>query len=160
MRNTPIENTSVAEDDMRIALRVAAACMLLLGLSGTLQPAHAGKVTLSGTHSAADIKTHCDAVGGQFTQADAGYGCAGPGGQVNCSNKGKCTGTCPNCGSRARPGGANGVLPQSGGGRVQSVGSQFHLKGNPGFAAASINSVRISDGHASTTFSRSVGGRH
>jgi hypothetical protein len=108
---------------MRHAFALAAACLLLLGSSIPPNQAYAKTVTLSGTHSASEIRAKCDAAGGSFTSADSGYGCAGPGGTVNCNTKGKCTGSCGRCGRAAPTGGIGGIVAQPGrGGTLVGAG--------------------------------------
>ena len=70
--------------------------------------AWAGKVKISGTHSAAEIEATCNKVMGAFLPGGPGgsYSCEGPGGVVTCNKKGKCVGTCELCGARIVPSGA------------------------------------------------------
>jgi hypothetical protein len=68
----------------------------------------AGTVSVSGTHSADQIKQTCDKVDGTFTETGGSYGCSKVcgGGTTLCSvdcKDGKCTGTCPKCGERRLP---------------------------------------------------------
>jgi hypothetical protein len=65
--------------------------------------ASAGRVRISGTHSADEIKGTCDSVGGIFNSSGDHYNCTNPCGDsvctVACVN-GTCTGSCPSCGRR------------------------------------------------------------
>jgi hypothetical protein len=89
-----------------------AACLLLAASMFLPSPAQAGRVKLSGTHSASEIKSKCDASGGDYIQPDSNhYSCVGPGGQVTCTS-GKCNGTCPSCGHSSAS--INRVLPPRG----------------------------------------------
>jgi hypothetical protein len=68
-------------------------------------PASAGKIKLSGTHSADEIRTACANVDGSFVEGKGNYSCINNCGgeicEVNCSAKNQeCTGTCPKCGRR------------------------------------------------------------
>jgi len=67
----------------------------------------AGQVSISGTHSADEIKQTCDRVDGSFTETGNSYACTTTCGNnetcnVECKS-GKCTGTCPKCGERSLP---------------------------------------------------------
>jgi hypothetical protein len=67
-----------------------------LALSGT--PATAKEVSISGTHSAGEIRDKCDAAGGVYSgPGSKGYGCANSdkGTQIRCDNKGHCVGFVP-----------------------------------------------------------------
>jgi hypothetical protein len=62
----------------------------------------AGTVQVSGTHSAGDIKSHCDKAGGVFFGGgEGGYGCTSAKGEINCTGTGSCTGSCATCGKAA-----------------------------------------------------------
>src|SRR5262249_4019093 len=70
----------------------------------------AAKVSIGGTHSRSEIQATCGAVGGDFFSIEGGnYGCTKEcaGGTdtcaVECTNNGKCTGSCPRCGRVASP---------------------------------------------------------
>jgi hypothetical protein len=68
----------------------------------------AGQVSISGTHSSAEIKQTCDNVGGtSVSMSNGGYGCVNACGQTTCSvvcnSGGSCTGQCPSCGRRDPP---------------------------------------------------------
>jgi hypothetical protein len=76
----------------------------------------AGQVSISGTHSSAEIKAACDSVGGDFLEGQSGYSCGVECGNddtcfVSCNKGGKCTGTCPNCGRQAPPPVLSGTAP-------------------------------------------------
>ena len=84
--------------------RLAAMGMLIASM-GLLLPfeANAKKVSISGTHSRAEIAQKCDAVGGvkNNTGGTSGsYGCENldKGTSVTCNEKGKCTGWVPSKG--------------------------------------------------------------
>jgi hypothetical protein len=59
-------------------------------------PASAREVSISGTHSAAEIKATCAKVGGDYVEGGGGYGCENPAKStsVMCRD-GKCTGFVP-----------------------------------------------------------------
>jgi hypothetical protein len=82
----------------RTLSRACIAAVLALAGSGLLvQSALADQISISGTHSAAEIKATCDKVGGQFSDiGGGGYGCRTDKGSVRCSN-GSCVGECSNC---------------------------------------------------------------
>jgi hypothetical protein len=85
-------------------LLITALSLASLGL--LTETALAGKIVLTGTHSRADIKSHCDAAGGILSdEPGGGYGCNGPGGFVGCTKNGSCVGICNACGT---------IVPQSG----------------------------------------------
>jgi len=70
----------------------------------------AAKVSIGGTHSRSQIQATCGAVGGDFFSIEGGnYGCTKQcaGGTdtcaVECTNNGKCTGSCLSCGRVASP---------------------------------------------------------
>jgi hypothetical protein len=65
----------------------------------------AGHVSISGTHSANEIRSTCNRTGGSFTEGGGVYGCTKNCGNDVCSVTcvgGKCTGNCPKCGQRER----------------------------------------------------------
>jgi hypothetical protein len=65
----------------------------------------AGQVSISGTHSANEIRKTCDRVDGVFTETGGSYSCSRDCGGELCSvecKSGKCTGNCPKCGQRER----------------------------------------------------------
>ena len=73
-----------------------------LGFGPGVASAGLGHVCL-GAHTRKDIKDHCDAAGGTSFEGSGTYGCWGPGGDVNYTDKsGTCIGTCEKCG-RAAP---------------------------------------------------------
>jgi hypothetical protein len=80
----------------------------------------AAKVSIGGNHSRSEIQATCGAVGGDFFSFEGGnYGCTNKcaGGTddcaVECTNNGKCTGSCPRCGQRVSP---RSPLPRLAGG--------------------------------------------
>jgi len=75
------------------------------------QTAFAATHTLGGTHSKGDILTHCNDSNGQyFESAKGSYGCATSAGTVQCSSKGKCTGTCQKCKTTGEGNPVKGIL--------------------------------------------------
>ena len=80
-----------------------------LALSSTLTMA--GKVSISETQTASELRSNCDAAGGIFSGSlkGGGYACANPdkGTQVRCDAKGHCVGFVP---SMTKPGGINTIL--------------------------------------------------
>jgi hypothetical protein len=84
-------------------------CWLVIGALVALvflaDLASAGHVSISGTHSANEIRSTCSSVGGQFIEGGGVYGCQKDCGGDVCSVTcvgGKCTGNCPRCGRRER----------------------------------------------------------
>jgi hypothetical protein len=105
-----------------IAIGLSVLAFTTLGfLSNAALAAH---VTISGTHSTGDIKSHCDAAGGSYYNSGGVYGCFGPGGDVTCSDKTKkCFGTCGNCGAARSVGGIlKPPTANPGGSKVGSTG--------------------------------------
>jgi hypothetical protein len=93
----------------------------VLAIAGTMLLADSSSAatrSLSGTHTAGEIKAACDtAPGGVYYgpgPGGSGYGCVGDKGSVSCDSKGKCTGTCPKC-ANVMPT-ANGNSPAGGAG--------------------------------------------
>lgn len=91
------------------AVVIAVAAFLLLpGMALATQ-----KVSISGTHSRAELKSQCDAVGGMCGNCGGtkgSYGCDNPDGgtSIGCTSAGKCTGWLPD---RVSPGrGLGGIL--------------------------------------------------
>ena len=83
-------------------LFVFIAALITLGfLAGVVW---AGQVSISGTHTKAEIKATCDSVGGVYSDDPNGaYSCINTCGDgdtcgVACNKSGKCTGDCPSCG--------------------------------------------------------------
>jgi hypothetical protein len=74
--------------------------------------ATAGTQKLQYRYSESQLHARCDEAGGTFNSGSGtGYGCTGSGGQINCDKSGKCTGTCPNCGTpQMGRGGFKGIL--------------------------------------------------
>ncbi|GAC1340911.1 MAG: hypothetical protein NVSMB26_29010 [Beijerinckiaceae bacterium] len=82
-------------------------------------------VSLSGSHSRGDIKSHCDAIGGTTTSGigSGGYGCVNGanGNSVDCDSKGHCKGIVSR---QTGGGGVRGVLaPTAGADRTGSGGN-------------------------------------
>jgi hypothetical protein len=78
----------------------------VVALAFLADPASAGTVSISGSHSANEIRGTCDSVGGVFMEGGGKYSCTNACGGELCTvecKSGKCTGTCPKCGARERP---------------------------------------------------------
>ena len=80
-------------------LTFLAAALAALFFATVVEPAFAQIVSISGTHSRAEIKSKCDAAGGDYHEEhgsqgqSTGYYCGAPSGNgVSCDNKGKCEG--------------------------------------------------------------------
>lgn len=113
------------------------------------------QITLSGTFSRGQVKKDCDAVGGTFSDSGSyGYGClANNGNIVNCSNRGKCTGSIPREGKP--PHTIGGILrPPSGvkttGGSAPWKGGHHHPVKVTGFKSPSGVKTLGDGGHAVT----------
>jgi hypothetical protein len=136
-----------------------AVSMVLLG--ALMRPASAGMVDLSGTHSATDIKGHCDAAGGEFHVDPGGYACNNGGNIVTCTDNGKCVGVCPNCGTRQgnQDGKGNnvGVIKPPRG--IAPTGPT-DSKGKGGITPVPVVGVKMpgSGGQPVTIFARGAGG--
>ena len=94
----------------RKASRFLTAAALLAVASVFSAGAEAKVISLTGTHSASQIKTACGANGGSYWSNSQGYGCEGTGGNVNCTNGGRCQGYCEKCGTRQSSGGRIGII--------------------------------------------------
>jgi hypothetical protein len=66
--------------------------------------AWAGRIKISGTHTANEIRDKCAKADGAFTEGGGAFGCmtacAGSICTVDCNKDGQCTGSCPKCGRR------------------------------------------------------------
>jgi hypothetical protein len=84
-------------------MRKVFVCLVALGTFAlAIEPALAGKVSISKKVSAGQLKTACDKAGGFYTAADSGgYSCSGSKGSISCNKNGNCTGYCANCGGKA-----------------------------------------------------------
>ena len=85
---------------MKIGSVLAIAAGVVAGLCFLQHTASAGFKELSGTHSRSEVLQACQSSGGNFYNNDGGYGsygCTTDKGNVNCNDKGKCTGNCGNC---------------------------------------------------------------
>jgi hypothetical protein len=90
-----------------------------------IEPALAGKVSISKKVSAGQLKTACDKAGGFYTAADSGgYSCSGSKGSISCNKNGNCTGYCGNCGGKAAKGGMGGILTNAQGVKAQPLRPQ------------------------------------
>ena len=89
-----------------------------------IEPALAGKVSISKKVSAGQLKAACDKAGGFYTGASSGgYACTGSKGSITCNKNGNCTGYCGNCGGKAAAanGGMGGILTNAPGGKAQTL---------------------------------------
>ena len=109
-------------------LAAAALAMATLGFAGE---ASAGTTKLNGNYNVGTVGTDCVNAGGETTKGTGpgGYGCKTPKGEVSCTVKGECTGTCQACG--AQTGGSTNIksILQS----SHSTKSSPAVKSSPGF---------------------------
>jgi len=112
---------------MRLACMAVLACTATLMLADT---SSAASRKLSGTHSAGEVKSACDANGGTYSQNYNSYTCVGTAGSVTCSSNGSCYGSCKKCASVK--GGLNGVLrPPASAGTASAAGGTASNKKPP-----------------------------
>jgi hypothetical protein len=111
-----------------ISVLAAALAMATLGFAGD---ASAGTAKLNGNYNVGTVGTDCVSAGGETTKGTGpgGYGCKTPKGEVSCTVKGECTGTCQACG--AQTGGSTNIksILQS----SHSTKSSPAVKSSPGF---------------------------
>jgi hypothetical protein len=102
--------------------------LLALGtFAFVIEPALAGRVSISKKVSAGQLKAACDKAGGFYTgSSGGGYSCTGDKGSVTCNKNGNCWGTCKNCGGKAAAanGGMGGILTNTTGGKAQPLQPQ------------------------------------
>ena len=110
------------------ALAAAALAMATLGFVGD---ASAGTIKLNGKYNPGTVGTDCINANGTSTTGTGpgGYGCKTPKGEVSCTVKGVCTGTCQACG--AQTGGSTNInsILQSSHSAKSSPGARL----SPGF---------------------------
>lgn len=118
----------------------------------------ASPINIGGTHSATEIAKTCANVGGEFSQGAGGYGCInGDKGQVQCTNKGKCTGYTGPASGPARTGVANsratvGSLLSNPSGPSREGPAVANRAATSGLASQNLSTTRaqINAGGAST----------
>lgn len=102
--------------------------VLLTGMVGSIFILAAGSalakdVKISGTHSVSNIEMSCINNNGTFfNTTGGGYGCAGQGGTVTCTSKGKCKGWTPllaNNGGKNAPNGGKVLTTSTAGGDLR-----------------------------------------
>ena len=78
---------------------VLAAAALAMATLGFVGDASAGTIKLNGKYSLGTVGEDCLNAGGPTTSGTGkdGYGCKTPKGEVSCTAKGVCTGTCQAC---------------------------------------------------------------
>jgi hypothetical protein len=110
---------------------VLAAATLAMATLGFVGDASAGTIKLNGNYNVGTVGTDCVNAGGDTTKGmgPGGYGCKTPKGEVSCTAKGVCTGTCQACGAQTGGSTTNikSVLQSS-----HSAKSSPGLKSSPG----------------------------
>jgi hypothetical protein len=82
-------------------LKILRVCLIgLAALAFLSSGVEAKTISISGTHSPADVQSHCAAAHGHYRQDDNGYGCYTANGSVDCNpDNHKCNGKCDSCGA-------------------------------------------------------------
>jgi hypothetical protein len=93
----------------KAAMRQIVMFVLAFGLVGA---ASAGTITLRGLYARSALGADCINAGGTPTPGTGagGFGCKTDKGEVECTDRGQCIGTCPTCGTRHHRTGVYGIL--------------------------------------------------